>query len=147
MLSAFQPTATPPRPSAIALEPIAVALSPLALPPLAAKALLPFAIVEPVPPNATELSPLAVDQPRPIAPAPLTTAPPIATDDEPVALLCAPIATVATLPFARVVSLFPILGPTTNPFLGSNAVPIYFAYPFSATPEGHPSLRPGPSTA
>ena len=124
-LSALQPTATPPRPPAIALEPIAIALSPLALPPLAAKALLPFAFVEPVPPNATELSPVAVDQPRPIAPAPLTTAPPIATEEDPEALLCAPIATVATLPFAIVVLSF-ILGPTTKPCVGWNPTPLEF---------------------
>ena len=86
---------------------------PLALPPLAAKALFPLALVEPVPPKATALSPVAVDHPRPIAPAPSTTAPPIATDEDPFALLCAPIATVLTLPFALVLS--PLLRPIAKP--------------------------------
>ena len=86
---------------------------------------MPFAFVDPVPPKATELSPLAVAQPRPTAPAPLTSAPPIATEELPDAWLCAPIATVATLPFAIVVLSF-ILGPTTKPCVGLNPTPLEF---------------------
>ena len=68
--------------------------------------------------------------------------PPIATDEPPNASLCAPMATVATLPFALVVwSKAPgILGPRTVPSVGLNAVP--------TVPELlKPALLPGASTA
>ena len=66
----------------------------------------------------------------------------MATDDPPKASLCAPIATVATLPLALVVwSKAPgILGPRTVPSVGLNAVP--------TLPELlKPARLPGASTA
>ena len=81
--------------------------------------------------------PLAVDQPRPIAPAPSTTAPPIATDEDPEALLCAPIATVATLPFALVLS--PFFKPIAIPLVLSKLTPLAALL--------KPALSPAPSIA